>query len=144
LPSSEMCERYLEDRFGEEEILEEYRFEERSGDFWVIPEEMELDEEYITAGIRAFRDTGIGIKPTTYFLQFLGERIERNVVDLDREELEKLVFERQSIDCELTPGYVALRFRGEIIGCGLNRTDGLETQIPKGRAKTLRHDLEDE
>ena len=139
-----MCESYIEERFGAEDILEDYRLVERSGDFWIIPIEMELNEKYITAGIRAFRDTGIGIKPTTYFLQFLGDRIDRNVVELDREELEKLVFERETIGCGLTPGYVALKFRGDIIGCGLNRTEGLETQIPKGRAKTLRMNLEDE
>lgn len=144
LPSLESCERYLKERFGAEKVLEKYRFVERSGDFWIIPRKMELKEKYMTAGIRAFRDTGIGIKPTTYFLQFLGETIEKNIVDLSINDLERLVFKREKIDTGKKSGYIALKFRDNIIGCGLVKRGKLETQIPKGRAKTLEQNLKDE
>ncbi len=142
MPSSKRCETYIKERFGVEKILREYNFVERSGDYWIIPENMEVTGEYITTGIRALRDTGVGLKPTTYFLQVVGEDISKNVFKLDRTSLKKMVFEREKIrlnQCEdkVENGYVALEFMGEIIGCGLKKNDGLVTQIPKGRAKIL-------
>ena len=145
MQNSEKCRAYLKKRFGVTNTLEDYRFVERSGDFWIIPSNMDLDEEYITAGIRALRDTGIGLKPTTYFLQILGEKISRNKYKLDRDTFERLVLKREVIDNKnLENGYVALEFRGKIIGCGLKRNSGLVTQIPKGRTGILQDIIKDE
>ncbi len=139
----------MERRFGAGEALEDYRFVERSGDYWIIPSEMDLHEDYITAGLRAIRDTGIGLKPTTYFLQILDEKITRNRFMLNRKLFEKIVINRDTIENkklpeELENGYVALEFRGSIIGCGLKRNSGLVTQIPKGRSKILEDIIRDE
>jgi NOL1/NOP2/fmu family ribosome biogenesis protein len=124
---------------------EEFRVYEKSGDLWLMSQENEPDvedERFVAAGIRALRDTGIGVKPTTYVLQLLGDWLSERVVELDEGLLEELVFGRETVSCELSNGYVALRFRGRILGCGLVTRRGLETQVPKGRAKTLRAMLE--
>ncbi len=142
MPSSKRCKIYIKERFGVENIFEDYKFVERSGDYWIIPRNMEVKDKCITAGIRALRDTGMGLKPTTYFLQVVGEDISKNVIELDRASLKKMVFDREKISLNesknnVENGYVALEFMGEIIGCGLKKNDGLVTQIPKGRAKIL-------
>lgn len=91
----------------------------------------------MAAGIRLLRDTGIGLKPTTYGLQLLDDAVTERRVELSREELERLVFDRETLDCRLSNGYVALVFRDTVIGCGLVTGEGLETQVPKGRAQDL-------
>lgn len=118
----------------------EFTIYEKGGDLWITSKQQEFatDEDIMALGLRALRDTGIGLKPTTYLLQFLGDRITERVVDLDRENLDELVFEREKLASALPNGYVALRFRDKILGCGLVTSRGLETQVPKGRSKTLK------
>ncbi len=145
LPSLQSCEEYLIQRFGVEEIFENFKLVERSGDFWIVPKNMNVEGEYITTGIRALRDTGIGLKPTTYFLQWLGNRITKNKLEMDKEILDRLVFDREVLTefSGITNGYVALMYKGEVLGCGLKKNSGLVTQIPKGRAKMLKNILDD-
>ncbi len=98
---------------------------------------MDLEDEFMAAGIRLLRDTGIGMKPTTYGLKLVGDAITERRVELSREDLEALVFDRERLDCPFSNGYVVLVFRDTVIGCGLVTGRGLETQIPKGRAQDL-------
>ncbi|MFB6203711.1 MAG: hypothetical protein ABEK01_04445 [Candidatus Nanohaloarchaea archaeon] len=127
---------YLEDRFGvRREELAPLELEKVSGDAWLTapdgPEEAE------THGIRCVRFTDIGLKPTTYALQLLDGRIERNRVRLDREEmltlLEGGMVERRREE----KGYVALMYRGRVVGCGLYKDELISSRIPKGRAREL-------
>jgi len=70
---------------------EEFRVYEKSGDLWLMSQENEPDvedERFVAAGIRALRDTGIGVKPTTYVLQLLGDWLSERVVELDEGLLE--------------------------------------------------------
>lgn len=129
---------YFADRFGVDPLFwEEFTIYEKKGSIWVASAEYEPDDAPMASGLRALRDTNLGLKPTTYFLQFLDDAIERNVYELDGEELEQLVFERETIECDMGGGYVALQYRGRIIGCGLVTSRGLETQIPKSRGNDL-------
>jgi len=129
---------YFADRFGVNPgFWEDFTVYERSGSIWVSSAEVDHDDAAMASGLRALRDTNLGLKPTTYFLQFLDDAIERNVYELEDEELERLVFERETLECDMDGGYVALRFRGRIIGCGLVTSRGLETQIPKSRGNDL-------
>lgn len=129
MPSSDP-ERYLEERFGVEPEGELYY----RGDYWYA---REPGEEFETCGIRAVRDMDIGLKPTTYFLQLLGPRIEKNRVELEKQELEALLkgemIERQGYE----KGYVALFFNGRCLGCGLYKDELVSSRIPKGRAEEL-------
>lgn len=132
---------YLEDRFGiDPGALEAYQLHERGGDIWMTSQEADTERGSVATGIRLLRSTGMThspFKPTTYGLQVLADHVTGSIVDLSRDELEAVVFDRERIDCDAPDGYVALRFRGSIIGCGMVTRKGLETQVPKGRAQDL-------
>lgn len=128
---------YFEERFGVDiEDVEGLEFVKRSGDHWIrSQEENKLEKE--TEGIRALRDTGKYLKTTTYVLQLLDEKLEKNVVGLNREELKELL-NGEMIPVEASSkGYVALKFEGKIIGCGLYMDDVVSSRIPRGRAEEL-------
>lgn len=130
---------YFEERIGvSREDLEGYKILKRSGDFWLVSDVEEPELEYQTEGVRFLRDTGNFLKPTTYGLQILEEKISRNIVELDREEFLTLL-EGDMIERELeSKGYVALVYEGKVFGCGLYKNNLVSSRIPKGRAKELR------
>lgn len=132
---------YLTNRFGvEREDLENYDLVENSGDIWLITESYEEfdDLDFETLGIRFLRITGRGLKPTTYGLQIIGDELEKNVIDVDRDELSKLLAREEMIPRDLEEeGYVAIRYEEQIIGCGYYMDDVVSSRIPKGRSKEL-------
>jgi len=130
---------YLEERFGvTEEDLERYRLKFKSGDIWLTSNEMETELDVETYGFRFLRFTGKGLKPTTYGLQVLEGKLEKNVVEVDRKELEGLLKRERMIDRDLDEnGYVGIKFQGRMIGCGFYAKDVVSSRIPKGRGKEL-------
>ncbi len=129
MPSSDARE-YADERFGAELEGEFYY----NGDFWYC---REPEERYETNGIRAIRDMDIGLKPTTYFLQLIEDKIERNRVDLSREELEALLT-GDMIEREMDEkGYVALFFEKRCIGCGFYMDELISSRVPEGRGEEL-------
>lgn len=140
MPNSERNEasEYFKERFGVDiESIKGFKFVQRSGDYWLrATEKNELDKE--TEGIRSLRDTGKYLKPTTYVLQLFDQKIEKNVVELEREELRDLINgEMISVEAS-SKGYVALSFEGKIVGCGLYMDEVVSSRIPRGRAKELK------
>ncbi len=127
---------YLEERFGvTREDLEPLELRKINGDFWLAPEENDLQAE--TAGIRALRSSERGFKPTTYFLQLLGDRISKNAVELSDEEY-STILDREMIEkTGLEKGYVALIYEGDVIGCGFFKNELVSTRISKARTKHL-------
>lgn len=118
--------------------MDEFKLEEVSGDVWLVSSELETDLEVETYGIRFIRVMDIGLKPTTYGLQLLGDRIEKNVVELEKEELEKLLKREEMVDRELDQkGYVALKYRDRVVGCGFYKDGKVSSRVPKGRGKEL-------
>lgn len=134
---------YLENRFGvRREKLENYRLEERSGDLWLVSGQLKTGLEAETVGFRFIRQTGRGLKPTTYALQFLGDRIEKNLVTVEREELVKLLEREEMVERKReSDGYVALKFEERIIGCGFYKAGKVSSRVPKGRGKELARTL---
>lgn len=127
---------YIRQRFGvEKEDLEGFRMTERSGDIWITTGEEQGDP--VTEGFRFLRDTKHGFKPTTYALQFMGDRLERNAVEVDRKDLEVLL-ENDMIQRKMEEkGYVAIIYQGLIVGCGLYKDELVSSRIPEGRAGEL-------
>lgn len=127
---------YIEQRFGVSgQELEGFVMENRSGDIWITTGER--DRESQTEGFRFLRDTKHGFKPTTYALQFLGDRISQNRVKVDREELEVLL-EGGMIERVMDEkGYVAIVFDGKVFGCGLYKDELVSSRVPKGRGGEL-------
>ncbi|MBC5793032.1 MAG: hypothetical protein H8Z69_03250 [Nanohaloarchaea archaeon] len=149
LPSSENnveeAWNYLENRFGvDRERMQEFRIVPNSGDYWLTSKQMETDLEVETYGFRLLRTTGRGLKPTTYALQFLDGRIEKNIVELDRDELLKLLKREEMISREMSEeGYVALEYDGRVVGCGFYKGEKVSSRVPKGRGNELAGVLED-
>ncbi len=80
-------------------------------------------------------------KPTTAGLRLFAEQASRNILELDDDRLEG--FLQQGImegPLPLDPGYVILRWKGSILGCGLYGRRGLRSQIPEGRLIHLKRD----
>lgn len=142
---------YFFERFGiPPEAFQGYRFARRGGTIWIASDAPGLDEalrqlKVETAGIpllrrRPERSEGPALsrvegippwKPTTAGLQVFGRFATRNVVDLDDEALE--TFLRQGIvqkDFPVEAGYVIVRWKGRVLGCGLYGKGGLRSQIP--------------
>jgi len=127
---------YLEERFGvKKRDIEPLELRKINGDFWLAPAETELQTE--TEGIRAIRSSGHGFKPTTYFLQLLGDRISRNRVELSEEEFKDILARKMIDKTDFEKGYVAIDYEGDIIGCGYFKNDLVSTRISKARTKHL-------
>jgi len=147
LPSSENKEEkdvedawnYIGERFGvERSNLEGFRIKKVAGDYWLISKQLDTKLEVETYGFRFVRITGRGLKPTTYGLQFLGDRISKNIVKLDKQEFLNLLDREEMIDRKMEEkGYVALEFEGQIVGCGYYMNEKVSSRIPKGRGKEL-------
>lgn len=122
---------YLRERFA----AQVDDLEKVSGDFWLFTgEEYGEGESY---GFRFLRVSELGFKPTTYALQYLDDKIENNRVELEKEELETLL-EGEMIERIMEDkGYVALVYRGQVVGCGFYMDELVSSRIPKGRAKEL-------
>ena len=73
-------------------------------------------------------------KPTAAGLRLFGKEASRNILELDDNGLEALL-QQGGMDGPLPfdPGYVILRWKGRILGCGLYGRRGLRSHIPEGR-----------
>lgn len=141
----EEIKNYFVDRFGIcPEIWEQYTIFIRNEIGWItIPQLMDWVPKLIprpySLGIPFVRVLPKGIKPTSWGLIFMGDKITKNKVRLERDDLDKLLA-RGKIEWSqnnISPGYVALCYKGEVIGCGFYKTGFLENQIPKVRRKSL-------
>lgn len=130
---------YIRQRFGvERSDLDQYSLVQKSGDIWLVSRGLETELETETEGFRFIRVTDRGLKPTTYALQFLGDLISKNVVEIEKEELLKLLRREEMIDRDLDEdGYVALKYGERIVGCGMYKADVVSSRVPKGRGKEL-------
>lgn len=142
---------YLEDRFGVLEdaaVLQGVTLKEVSDDIWLTTTDNDTPMSVKTYGIRFIRVQDVGFKPTTYALQFLDGAIDRNMVELELEQLQTL------LDGEMIPeeqvsgtleedGYVAIRYAGRVVGCGLYKNGKVSSRIPKGRGKELADALQE-
>ena len=128
---------YLEGRFGiPREALEGYAVFASGESLWVfsgdasIPGAVQCAE---SAGIRALKRTKRGPKPTSAFLRLVGGLAKRNAVDLEDQD-QLLAFMSGGIvagEFPVEPGYVVVRFRGEVLGCGLYSPRlGIVSQLP--------------
>ncbi len=129
---------YLADRFGVAPTdLTGLTFYQRSDEIWVVsvfpPEGISWTRP---PGLRAFRRMPDGLKPTSALLILLGERITASRIPLNREELRDLLLGR-SLDASIADGYVALSYRGDVVGCGRVRGGRLQALIPTGRRREL-------
>ena len=86
---SELLE-YLEERFGiSRSAFQNFEFYAASrGRIFLGPKKMIPSPEPVSVGILAAR-TGNAIKPTTNLLQLFGRHADKNIINLDPENLRK-------------------------------------------------------
>lgn len=138
----EQAQNYLEERFGvapDDPVMNGLALKLVADDIWLTLDDTETSLDVKTYGIRCVRIQDIGLKPTTYALQFFNEHITKNVVELSRNELLAVLDgDLVDTDTDVTEGYVALKHDGRVWGCGMYRNRTASSRIPKGRAKELR------
>ncbi len=71
-------------------------------------------------------------KPTTNLLQVFGKHASKNVVEIDEGEKEKYI-RGFDLEKEIEEGYVILKCKKDILGCGLYRDKRIKNQIPKAK-----------
>jgi len=123
--------KYFVDRFGiSEEVMENYEFFERGKSVWAFTGKYVDVEDMEAMGIRALR-LGRGLKPSTAFLRIIGRYATKNVIELDEKQaLHYLRGEDIDKSFAAEPGYVIVKFKDDILGCGLYKGK-LINQIPK-------------
>ncbi len=132
----EAVREYLRGRFGVEELPG--RVVERARGLWLttadlIPQGVKVH----SVGVRLFYLQGWGLKPASLGLSFLAGRIKRNRVEVDLDELERLLLGHAVERPEAPEGYVAIVYRGDVIGCGKVREGKLFAEISKARRQEL-------
>ncbi len=117
--------KYLEDRFGIENFyFEKYEILRGVSNFWLFPKTPYLENlrnlQVQTVGLLFLRQVSRYLKPTSAFLQRFGYLAKKNIVSLS-EEIISILKERNKVEIELDlePGYVILKNKHWIIGCGL-------------------------
>ena len=125
---------YCMERFGiNNKIFVNYNWHIGSKNrVYIGPEELErIKPESI--GISVFRLDKTP-KPTTNFLQLFGIHITKNIVELSSEEtIEYCAGKNLSPNLNTEPGFVIVKHRDRILGCGHWNGSLLKNQIPKSR-----------
>lgn len=132
----EAVRRYLRECFGVEELPG--KVVERARGLWLttadfVPEGVKVH----SAGIRLFHLQGGRLKPASLGLSFLGHHIVKNRVEVTLAQLEALLL-GHGVEVPGAPeGYVALIYRGHVIGCGRVKGGVLFAEMSKSRRREL-------
>ena len=102
---------------------------------WVVSESKGLEELFdrlkiMSAGVPLLRLLERW-KPTTVGLQVFGDLATKNVVTLEDETLDLFLKDgtiRKNFSAEF--GYVIVKWKNGVLGCGLYGKEGLKSQIP--------------
>ncbi|MFL2940808.1 MAG: hypothetical protein BEU01_01615 [Marine Group III euryarchaeote CG-Epi4] len=140
----EILIQYCHERFGiGKKIFKEYRFYEGSKNkIYLIKKLLKLRIIPESSGLCIFRFDKTP-KPTTNFLQLFSSDISKSILDID--EL-KLIDYCNGNDLEVShkftnvdPGFVAIRYNGNIIGCGHWNKIIVRNQLPKSRRCKIKY-----
>lgn len=105
---------------------------------WPVPAWAAGGWRTISVGFRALEfDTRGRPRPTNDLLQWLGDAVRANALDLDEAGLLRLCEGAPLPWPEQLAGLQALRFRGSILGRGVATSEGVRSEIPRSRAKDL-------
>lgn len=129
----------LKQRFGfDKELFKKFKFIQYKDRVDVITSdfipEMFVSFKVETAGM-SFARISRDVKPTTNMIQTFGRHATKNVLSLDKEEMEKFVrgLDLFNVDGNCANGYVIVKYKGHCLGCGLLNEGSLKNQVPKQR-----------
>ena len=103
-----------------------------SNSIWLVTKGLKKPQEFNvqTYGLRIMHVVKWGLKPTSFALQLLAKHINKRICEVDGKELLGLI-EGKPLARKMERGYVALKFRGKIIGCALSTGEKIYSQLPK-------------
>lgn len=134
---------YLEDRFGiSPTAFDPYLFFTKRKGWWLLKDNSHLcgvsKLKVSQVGMRAFRQVGQYVKPTTRFVQLFGKLATKAVVPLDIESLLGIAKgEPIMVDLKVENGYVILSYEGYPLGVGLYVDGGVMGRLPKKEIRFL-------
>ncbi len=137
---------FFSSRFGvAREVSEQLTFTERGGEeIWATTAPTPIGiASSRPAGVRALRRMPRGLKPTSVFLSLLGDRITSGRMEIEDVNAMKRLLLGQPVPCTLD-GYVAISFRGDVLGCGAVRDGKARALIPTHKRRVLLGCLESE
>jgi len=117
--------KYLEERFGIEKThFDNYEILRGVSNFWLFPKTPYLEKikslQVQTVGLLFLRKVSIYLKPTSVFLQRFGHLAKKNILVLPDDVISALKEKNKvEINLDLEPGYVILKDKYWILGCGL-------------------------
>lgn len=117
--------KYLEERFGiEKTYFDNYEILRGVSNFWLFPKTPYLEKlkslQVQTVGLLFLRKVSIYLKPTSVFLQRFGHLAKKNILVLPDDVISVLKEKNKiEINLDLEPGYVILKDKYWILGCGL-------------------------
>ncbi len=129
---------YLTNRFGiSPETFSNFCLLRKGNSVWMVWDTPDLREalgllNIETAGIPLLRKRPPRWKPTTAGVQFLGSQVTRNVIDLDGDSVASFLEGRTLYgEFDVERGYVMIRSKGRVLGCGFYDKGKLRSQVPK-------------
>jgi len=132
-------------RFGiPPEVFEDYRLLRSGRTVWVAARGPALEEairslKVEAAGVPFLRVRGSMVKPTSRALQLFGHLASRNVIDLEDEAATALLSGEEILKAfPVEPGYVILRWKGLILGCGHYSPEKLRSLIPLDLVRNMK------
>lgn len=115
-------------------VFEGYSFYKRGRNIWIFSQFEIPDLRSDSVGLRFLSTKGRVWKPSTYALQLFGRFAIKNVVDLAPNQAKKFIAGySQILDADLEDGYVVVSYLGDVLGCGLYKSNQLKSQLPKER-----------
>jgi NOL1/NOP2/fmu family ribosome biogenesis protein len=137
-PTREEVLAYFDEHFGVPPgVLSGLRFLERGVEIWAasaFPPATVRSRR--PSGLRALRRRPDGLKPTSSFLMTLDRSVSRARLELPDGFIRRLLL-GQRLPIDASDGYVALSFRGRIVGCGRVHRGAVQALIPTGRRREL-------
>jgi NOL1/NOP2/fmu family ribosome biogenesis protein len=136
---------YFANRFGiPMEAFEDFRLLRSGRTVWIAARGRGLEEalhslKVEAAGVPFLRVRGSMVKPTSRALQLFGQKASRSIIDLQDEAANALLNGAEVLKVfAVEPGYVILRWKGLILGCGHYSPEKLRSLIPLALARNMR------
>ncbi len=134
---------YIEERFGiPASTFDKYEILRGVSNFWLFPKTPHLEKlkslQVQTVGLLFLRKVSRYLKPTSAFLQRFGYLANKNIIELPEEIIKKLK-EKNKVEVEfnIEPGYVVLKDKNWILGCGLYLSGKLLSYLDPKLTKNL-------
>lgn len=144
LQSREHLEFYLKEFFAIDlEVFKDFDFYASTRDIWLMSKglfEVAQDFDLEHAGLRIFSSPTPPFKPTHYFATMFGRYAQKNVIELDKDEVHK--FYASGVIKPLEGrGYVFIKYQDNIIGVGHFSKGNLVSQFPKKFKMYIKEEL---